>query len=159
MRGMVHEARVGLSDEWYTPADFFADVLPGVTFDMDVCSPGADKCAVPARRHITAAEDGLAVPWSGLVWCNPPYSVVSPWVKRMEAHGDGVLLTFARTDTRWAQAALRSATRVLFLRRRIRFLRPDGTSPGSPGAGSMLCFFGERAAGLVKDPETHGVML
>ena len=141
-KGLVHEARVGASDEWYTPASFFQFVLPCVMFDVDVCSPGAAKCAVPARRHITAEEDGLRTPWEGFAWCNPPYSNTLPWARRMAEHDHGMMITFARTDTEWGQLLLRHASWVLFLRKRIRFVRPDGTSPGSPGAGSMLCSFG-----------------
>jgi hypothetical protein len=157
-RGLVHEARVGSSDEWYTPADFFNAVLPGVTFDVDVASPGAGLCAVPAQRHITAAEDGLKTPWEGFAWCNPPYSNTAAWAARMVAHGNGMTLTFNRTDTRWGQRLLANATAVLFLRHRIRFVRPDGTSPGSPGAGSMLCLFGPFAVAAARHAVgVHGV--
>lgn len=154
-RGLVHEARVGASDEWYTPASFFNAVLPGITFDVDVCSPGAGRCAVPARRHITAAEDGLKAPWGGFAWCNPPYSNTAAWAARMVAHGNGMILTFARTDTRWGQRLLANATAVLFLRQRIRFVRPDGTCPGSPGAGSMLCLFGAFAVAAARHALPH----
>jgi hypothetical protein len=157
-RGLTHEKRVNATDEWYTPRALFDTVLPGVTFSMDVCSPGAGKCSVPAARHITAAENGLLTPWSGMVWCNPPYSCTGQWVQRMAQHNNGILLTFARTDAKWAQAILHSAVRVLFLKKRVPFVRPDGTSPGMPGAGSMLAAFGADAARILSAASAHGVI-
>ncbi len=157
-RGLTHEKRVNATDEWYTPASFFDEVLPGVLFDLDVCSPGHDKCAVPARHHLTVRDNGLLTPWSGLVWCNPPYSNMGGWVQRMAQHNRGFLLSFARTDAKWAQALLSSCVRVLFLKKRIQFVRPDGSSPGMPGAGSMLCAFGQQAADILMHASQHGVI-
>lgn len=147
-RGLTHEARRNATDEWYTPPVVFTEILCGLTFDLDPCSPGAEKVPhIPASRHLTASSNGLSAGWGGgSTWLNPPYSEAPKWVRRMVDHcaagGTGVCLTFARTDSRWAQMLLKSAERVLFLSKRVAFLRPDGTSPGQPGAGSMLCAWG-----------------
>jgi hypothetical protein len=72
-------------DEWYTPPWVIREL--GGRFDTD---PGA-----PRRRHWTAKncytikEDGLKQPWTGLVFCNPPYSNAMPWVERMMDHQPG----------------------------------------------------------------------
>lgn len=148
--GFTHEARVHPveRDEWYTPKWLF-DAL-GLTFDLDPCSPGADKVPwVPAAKHLTRADDGLATAWpaTARVWVNPPYLDNDAWIGRVVAHcagsGTAVLLTFARTDTRWAQTLLQTASAVLFVRKRIRFIDVDGKEGGHPGAGSMISAFGE----------------
>jgi hypothetical protein len=65
----LHEQSVGATDEWFTPPYVF-DAL-GCEFDMNVTSPGQDLTPwIPARRFVTC--HGLAAPWSGFVWMNPP---------------------------------------------------------------------------------------
>jgi hypothetical protein len=41
---------------------------------------------IPARKHLTKAEDGLMTPWEGLCWCNPLYGIhhgMLKWVERL----------------------------------------------------------------------------
>ena len=75
------------SDAWYTPAWVFEGM--GVTFDLDVASPEGGLEWLPARRFYTVADDGLAMPWDGWVWCNPPYSSPAPWCRKWAAHEPG----------------------------------------------------------------------
>jgi phage N-6-adenine-methyltransferase len=147
-RGFTHESP-GKSVEWYTPSWVF-DRL-GMTFDLDVCSPGAEKTSVPATRHYTIVDDGLTSPWFGTVWMNPPYTGIRPWTQKLAAHGDGIALVFARTDTAWFQEAAASATLLCFVARRISFINGDtGRPAGSPGTGSVLIAFGDKAADAVR---------
>ena len=44
----------------------------GLMFDLDPASPGPGHW-VPARRTLTKKDDGLACPWHGLVFMNPPF--------------------------------------------------------------------------------------
>lgn len=64
-------APTGASDEWYTPREVL-ELLPPI--DLDPCSP--PHRPVQAREHYVLSEgrDGLAEPWHGVVFCNPPYS-------------------------------------------------------------------------------------
>ena len=80
----------GTSDDYYTPPHIFEAL--GLTFDMDVSAPPGGVPWIPARRSIDVIEDGLATPWVGLVWCNPPYSNPSPWIDKFIAHNHGVAL-------------------------------------------------------------------
>lgn len=144
-KGFVHESSRNESVEWYTPPSVFEAL--GCRFDLDVCSPGADKCFVPADFHLTVADDGLTSQWRGFVWCNPPYGrETGRWLDRMGEHRNGVALVFARTGSTWFQRAARSADVVLFVEKRIKFVSGiTGKPAGSPGADSALFGWGFRA--------------
>jgi hypothetical protein len=63
----------------------------GVEFDMGVASPGRDNVPwIPAKQHLTHAEDGLTTPWHGFVWCNPPYGNLSIIFFDIRAHARGL---------------------------------------------------------------------
>lgn len=76
------------SDDRWTPPWVFEQL--GLTFDIDVCAPPGGIPWIPAARYYTQAEDGLAQPWYGRVWCNPPYSDPTPWIDRFVEHGHGI---------------------------------------------------------------------
>ena len=124
--GAAHVADT--SDDWYTPPWLFA--AAGLVYDMDVCAPvDPTRRTCPARIFLTPLEDGLAHPWSGLVWMNPPYSKSAPWVERFAAHHDGLALLPA-TRSAQTQALLRCADAVAFLTG--QFSRPDGKVDHNP---------------------------
>ena len=105
-----HERPVGATVEWYTPPELFAAL--GVTFDLDpAASFGAAH--VPARQFIIKEDDGLAGPWGGHVWLNPPYGPAGvPFIERMIVHGDGLLLLPSRTETEWISSRSSSSLAV-----------------------------------------------
>lgn len=152
MRGFTHEAnRFSQEVEWYTPPEILTAL--GVIFDLDPCSPGKGKSFVTAREHYTIEDDGLAQPWHGLVFCNPPYGKEIPaWLEKCAKHGDAIALVFARTETRWFQQAARSASAVTFVTSRISFYKNGVTKDcqgKQPGAGSVLIAYGHRAAEII----------
>jgi len=136
----------GQGDDWYTPAWLF-DAL-GLRFDMDVCAPedpGHRTC--PADAYLTEADDGLARPWHGMVWCNPPYSKAAPWVARVIAHGDAVLLTHIPANASWAVDVWRTADAMVPMQA-LPFQRPNGATY-RPGYALMLTGYGQAAAEAV----------
>jgi len=127
--------------EWYTPRSVF-DAL-GVRFDLDPCSPGADKCFVPALKHYTVEDDGLRQPWDGFVWCNPPYGKhTGDWLRRMRDHDNGIALVFARTGTGWFQEVAWSCSSLVFVAKRIRFVSAASGSATGGGAGADSVLMG-----------------
>jgi hypothetical protein len=78
------------SDDYYTPAWVFERLA--LKFALDVSAPPGGIPWIPADRYFTMTDDGLAQPWAGRVWMNPPYSNITPWVERFLDHGDGVAL-------------------------------------------------------------------
>lgn len=150
------------SDEWYTPSWLFRAL--SIEFDLDPCSPGAPPSSVPAKLHLTKADDGLSADWSGAVWLNPPFSAKRPWYDRMVSHGNGIALMPARTETLDLQNYMNAAQALLFLRGRIYFER--GHRPGgngvdgittSPPFGIVLCAYGENMAIALLNSELLGV--
>lgn len=148
--GLVHEHPMAQTTDWWTPPWIF-DAL-GLTFDLDVASPESGAVPwVPAKAFLTPADDGLTAPYVGRCWANPPYGrLTGPFLERMAEHGNGVALVFSRTDTKWFQDAAATADAMCFIRKRIRFVRPDGTAGGSSGCGSVLIAWGTDCAKAVK---------
>lgn len=112
------------SDDCYTPRWIF-DTM-GITFDLDPACPPDGPVNVPAARYYTAADDGLAQPWEGRVWLNPPYSKPTPWIARWIEHGNGVLLV-PSSKSHWWNSLGTSAARAVYLGQ-VSFVRP-GTKP------------------------------
>ena len=101
------------SDERFTPRWIF-DAL-GETFDLDPASPVAATTNVPAAQVFTRDDDGLAQPWHGLVWVNPPFSNSTPWAERFLEHANGLWLgPFA--NAKWLHRMLREADGIWLMR-------------------------------------------
>ncbi len=137
-----HENSIGETSEWYTPPAIFNAL--GLRFDLDPCSPGPGHW-VPARKIFTQAEDGLAQPWSGLVFCNPPFGGRNghvPWMRWFFEHANGILITRSYTSSRWWHEEMPRAQMVLFPAGKTKFIRPDGSIGGAPGHGVVLIGMG-----------------
>lgn len=110
-----------------------------------------DVAAAPhnakAPAFYTIDDDGLTQPWTGNVWCNPPYSNIRAWVEKAWFEwGRGgcddlerivMLLPANRCEQAWWQGLVepvrdRKILSVRFLPGRMRFIRPDWT-PGPKG--------------------------
>lgn len=154
-----HESAEGMSDEWYTPREFFTALR--LTFDLDPCSPGPGHW-VPARRVFTKEDDGLAHPWGGVVWMNPPFGARNghvPWLERFLAHGNGIAVVRAYTSAGWFHDFATEAEAMLFPRGKTQFVRgcemrstardgkvtvhPAGSVGKAPGHGVVLLGMGE----------------
>jgi hypothetical protein len=111
------------TDDWYTPRWVFQ--AAALTFDMDVSAPILPSArTVPARRYLTIVEDGLATPWEGVIWCNPPYSKATPWVDKWAAHDQGMILLPAVPEVRWLGRLLSAADSMTLIS--CDFIRPGG---------------------------------
>jgi hypothetical protein len=99
--------------------------------------------------YFTEDQDGLALPWSGSVFCNFPYSQSKPWMKRCAEHGmsgnDVIVLCFARSDTKAWQENVKSSTGINLINRRVSFLGGDGCEHTNGNAPSCLIAWGEDA--------------
>lgn len=117
-------------------------------FDLDPCAPIVRPWPM-AANHYTIRDDGLLKPWSGRVWCNPPYGLMAArWLRRCAAHGNAIALIFARTETdAFFEHVWNAADAVLFLRGRLFFYYVDGTrAKANGGAPSVLIAYGAENA-------------
>lgn len=143
----VHSGRA-ITHDWITPK-FILDALG--EFDLDPCQSPTQPWLC-AKRGIVRPVDGLAEPWEGRVWCNPPYSVhAAAWLAKMGRHGHGTALVFARTETAmmfdhvWGVASA-----ILFLEGRLHFHYPDGRrAEANAGGPSCLIAYGRRDADVL----------
>lgn len=137
-------------DEWGTPLGIIEaarEVLGAI--DLDPASNDRAQGIVQADRYYTKEDNGLAQPWAGRVWMNPPYSkpLVSLFCERFielaEAGEitDGMVLVNNATDTKWCQELLRRFP-VCFPPR-ISFLGPHNKPVHGTRQGQALFYAGE----------------
>jgi hypothetical protein len=143
-----HENSIGASDDWHTPPEIFAPL--GLRFDLDPCAPvNRTHYFVPADKIYTKNDDGLAQPWHGLVFMNPPFGGRRghvPWLKKFFAHGNGIAICRAYTSSDWFHDhVVPHVETLLFPRGKTKFIRPDGTIGTAPGHGVALIGMGEVA--------------
>jgi len=144
-----HEPSIGKSNDWNTPKSYFGAGAIDLVFDLDVASPGLDKCWVPARCCFTIKEDGLKQPWTGLIWCNPPFGGRFghiPWLIKFLDHANGIAVVRSYTSSSWFHDYVAPRGELLcFPRGKTKFVRPDGTVGKQPGHGVVLIGMGEVA--------------
>ena len=128
-------------DDYETPQDLFDNLDSIYHFTLDAAaSPRNAKC----DRFYTEEDNGLVQKWEGIVWVNPPYGrrVTGIWVDKAihETVVSGAFICMllpARTDTRWFHKILNSASAILFIKGRLRFVGEASAAPFP----SMLVFF------------------
>lgn len=144
---LFHIDGVAGSDDWYTPEWVFDGL--GLTFDIDVAAPDGGVAWVPAKRHLTVAEDGLLTPWGdGIVWCNPPYSAPTLWCKKWAAHpGGGCILVRADLSTGGPFIATKAADAIWVPKRRLQFVNGRNGPTGAVNFSTVLLGRGAAAVG------------
>lgn len=143
------------TDEWYTPQNVISALGE---FDLNPCAP-VNPLWQTAKTMYNKNDDGLSQAWHGRVWLNPPYSrpLIEQFIRKMSTHGNGIALLFNRCDNKmFHDIIFPTATAMKFLRRRIRFYRPDGIQGASPGCGSVLIAWGEDNALKIRDCNLEG---
>ncbi len=151
--GGHHAPWFGRSDTWLTPPY----VLKALgKFDLDPCAAPSPRPWATAKRHIELPTDGLAAEWrhGENIWLNPPYGKQTGlWIKKLAEHGNGMALTFARTETKfWHESIFPHAHAVLFIAGRLHFHYPDGKqSKDNSGGPSSLVAFGRFNSAVLRE--------
>lgn len=155
---MKHHSSKMLFDDWLTPPHIIEELGP---FDLDPCSPVIRPWDT-AKNYYNAIDNGLWQPWFGRVWLNPPYGRETvKWMHRLSAHGNGIALIMARTETNMFFAHVwQKAQGILFLRGRISFHHVDGSlSKHNCGAPSVLVAYGYDNADRLRTAKICGQYL
>jgi hypothetical protein len=137
------------TEEWYTPQPYIDAVRQVLgRIDLDPASSLVANRVVQAERIFTRDDDGLAHPWSGTVFLNPPYNGnAAAWSNyllqeyqagRVEAT---ILLVSAKLGYGWFED-LWDAHPVCFCRERISFVRADGDASGEAKHASAFLYVG-----------------
>src|SRR3990167_8570421 len=112
-------------DNWQTPPEFFKVVDNEFGCMLDAAASDTNKLC---GDWITAEEDALKTPWdANVVWCNPPYTMIGPFVKRgfeqsQEQKNTVLMLLPAYTDPKYWSNYVMQAHEVRFLKGRLQFL-------------------------------------
>lgn len=133
--------RENTTDVWLTPPNLIKSLGE---FDLDPCSPNNLPWHTAKNFYsLDNGQDGLLLDWYGRVWLNPPYSNWALFVEKLKHHGNGIALIFARTETRgFFEHIWNDADSILFLKRRVKFVKADLSGGGSSTAPSVLIAYG-----------------
>jgi ParB-like chromosome segregation protein Spo0J len=137
-------------NEWYTPVrylDAARAVLGGI--DLDPASSPAANEVVRAATFYTSGDDGLALPWKGRVWLNPPYGdlpgkFVGRLLEEWEAGNVSaavVLVNSHCTDTGWFQPLWQHT--LCFTHHRIDFESAGREKTSTSTHGSVFVYVGD----------------
>ncbi len=144
--------------------DAVRDVLGRI--DLDPASCDVANTVVRATRIYTIADDGLAHPWRGTVFLNPPYRSpdIEPFADKFARHvgtGEitaGVVLVNNATDTQWFRMLADAATAFCFPAKRFRYWQPDHET-NTALQGQAVIYAGPDAAGFCQRFAALGLVL
>jgi hypothetical protein len=136
-----------LSDEHYTPKWFFDQL--SVEFDLDVAAPEGGLSWIFTKHYFTENDNGLAQPWQGKVWMNPPYSKVTPWVDRFIEHNNGIALLVV-SKSKWFAKLWDKADAIIPWPSQAKFERPNDLKPISISFQTFLFALGDDNAKALK---------
>ena len=155
-----HQSAAMLKDEWLTPPEIIKALG---AFDLDPCAPSDERRPWDmASNHYSAEQNGLALPWHGRVWCNPPYGLeAARWLEKLAAHGNGIALIFARTETAmFFDHVWKKADALLFIRGRLHFHHVDGRrAAANSGAPSVLVAYGQNNVQALRESGIAGIVV
>lgn len=134
--------RANSKQTWRTPLDLLYAVearFGKIAFDLAAHSR---NCVVP--NFFSKREDSLHQDWTklrGLLWLNPPFDDVRPWVKKVSLSAGRekpiAFLTRASVDSEWFYKHVHGKAFVMPLRGRVTFVGAPDPYP----AGLMLSYF------------------
>ena len=135
----THAGNSSTSETWTTPKEFLEPLYSvfGV-FDLDPCSPCSNGHTAPvkAKVYYTQTDDGLSLPWFGVVYMNPPYGrSIHNWTAKAKAEVEQgnaevvVGLLPATPDTRYWHRDIKGSASVFFLKGRLKFGNAEQVAP------------------------------
>ena len=129
-KAVQHLQSIHIQDEYQTPWDIFNKASE----DYDLI-PMLDVCATCKNTKgwlfFTKQHNALEKDWNQDFFMNPPYSKVYDFMKKAyheskKNNVNGLILVYAKTDTKWWHEFIENKAEVHFIKGRIKFLDPDG---------------------------------
>lgn len=142
------------SVEYYTPPEYIEaarNVMGAI--DLDPASCDEAQRWIKANKHYTIEDDGLKQEWAGRIWLNPPYSKTGArsnqeiWATRLIAEykagrvTEAILLIKAALGYNWFET-LWYDWPICFARKRISFIKADGSDDGQSKQGTIFLYLG-----------------
>ena len=79
------------------------------------------------------------------------------WIERFISHKNGIALLPDRTSSNWWQYLAENADGLLFVKGRIKFIKPDGKRGANPANGTTLFAIGEKGIEALKTADLLGL--
>ena len=147
---------VEIKDSWSTPQfifDFYNNIY---NYGVDLCADHINhKCDFYITEEMNALDLSTTLSTLTLcdsenmnIWCNPPYSDVTPWVELCIELSNRLGITVsmlipADTSVKWFKKAWDNASRVDFINGRLAFINAASGKPvGGGKKGSAVFTFG-----------------
>ena len=147
----THVTESVTTNDYYTPKWLFDSM--GLEFDIDVCAPVHGIPWIPAKRWFSQIDDGLAQEWGGgLVWMNPPFSNVTPWVRKFIENNNGMALLVV-SRSKWFAELWDKADAIMATQPELKFERPN-ENPKAISFQTFLFAMGDTATDAL-----HGMKL
>jgi len=160
------------SVEWFTPDYVLGMVRRVFGRDIDLDPFSTKENPTMARRVFTKEDDALSHNWPLNIdncFANPPYGkqlgpCISRVVESAEANANSPHALLLAASARWEQEywwkIFSPDCEAMFLfRKRIRYLKSDGTAGGSPNYPSIMFFFNVGYAHLERAIEVPGRLI
>ena len=121
---------LNIRDLWQTPKELYESLDKEFLFWCDVAASDENHLS---DSYYTEKDNALKADWLLVNWCNPPYSDITPWVRKaIEQHEKGlttVMLVPADTSVKWFKLAYESCNEVRFISGRISFINAETQKP------------------------------
>lgn len=146
------------TDIWLTPPELVNKLGK---FDLDPCCPNNLLWKTAEQFYsLENGQDGLKLSWVGRCWVNPPYSNWGKFLEKLKNHNNGIALIFARTETKdFFNHIWNDADSILFIKRRIKFIKKDLSGSGSSTAPSVLIAYGKNNTEYLKNSGIEGKLI
>jgi ParB family chromosome partitioning protein len=157
--------RKNYTDGWYTPVEVIEAARATMgEIDLDPASCEFANRIVKAQQYYTREDNGLNLhlPWTGRVWCNPPYTLTKEFTIRLRNdYSNGrlrcaILLVNAWTESKWFQELL--GYPICFPKGRFKFYKEDGKWNQPPSA-SALIYFGRNVDAFGSNFKSFGLVM
>ncbi|MCK5600910.1 adenine methyltransferase [Candidatus Pacearchaeota archaeon] len=149
-KSVSHLAVIGVNDKWETPSKLLVAhfIENSIWPKLDVCTTKAAAKRAGFHKFFTRRDNPLKKNWKQDFFMNPPYSQIETWIDKaykehMKWSVNGVILTYAKTDTKWWHKYVegQKGVEVHFIKGRIKFLQNGKPSKNSAPYPSCFIHF------------------